>query len=285
MTDDAPAAPTNKGGFVTEVIEIVKTVTVALLIALVLRIFLFQPYTIPSGSEEPNLYQGDYIIVSKYSYGYSKHSIPFSPPLFNGRIFFHAPRRGDIIVFKLPSDTSKDYIKRLMGLPGDHIQVKAGIVYINGKPLPRQFVKSTTSDRAERGDPDIVDANQFRETNPEGRSYLSNSFTNIYPADNTGVYVVPPHCYFMMGDNRDNSLDSRFDPGMEGQPIGPGNCGWDSSLDLPDDQRNGVGFVPEQNLEGRAQLILLSWNRNASLFKPWTWFLDAKPSRFFHVLK
>jgi signal peptidase I len=284
MTEDAQDAPAPKGGFVSELVEIVKTITVALLIALVLRIFLFQPYTIPSGSEEPNLYQGDYIIVSKYSYGYSKHSIPFSPPLFNGRIFFHAPRRGDIIVFKLPRQPHVDYIKRLMGLPGDHIQVRAGIVYINGRPLPRQFVKTAESDLNQFGPVQNVPVNVFKETNPEGRSYLSNSFPELLAADNTGVYVVPPHCYFMMGDNRDNSLDSRFDPGMSDQPIGPGNCGWNPAVEVPSSEY-GVGFVPEQNLVGRAQLVLLSWNRDVSLFKPWTWFLDARPSRFFHILK
>src|SRR5579871_4858727 len=139
MTADAKAArPAAKGGFVHETVEIVKTIVYALLIALALKIVIFQPYTIPSASMEPNLYEGDYIIVSKYSYGWSKHSIPFSPPLFSGRIFFHAPQRGDIIVFKLPRDAATartDYIKRLIGLPGDRIQVKQGLLYINDKPV------------------------------------------------------------------------------------------------------------------------------------------------------
>src|ERR1700757_261323 len=126
MSENVHSAQTpEKTGAVNEMVEIIKTVVYALLIALVLRVLFFQPFTIPSGSMEPNLYQGDYIIVSKYSYGYSKHSIPFSPPLFDGRIFNRAPRRGDIIVFKLPRDPKIDYIKRLVGLPGDHIQVKS----------------------------------------------------------------------------------------------------------------------------------------------------------------
>src|ERR1700712_5596914 len=137
MTTAANDQPAGKGGAVNETVEIVKTVVYALLIALVLRVLLFQPFTIPSASMEPNLFEGDYIIVSKYSYGYSRHSIPFSPKIFSGRLLFHAPTRGDIIVFKLPRDGHTDYIKRLIGLPGDHIQVRQGLVYINGAPIIR----------------------------------------------------------------------------------------------------------------------------------------------------
>ena len=282
MSSDAEGAPDKKGGAANEAVEIVKTIVYALLIALVLRVLLFQPYTIPSGSMEPNLYEGDYIIVSKYSYGYSKHSIPFSPPLFDGRIFGHSPRRGDIIVFKLPREPNVDYIKRLIGMPGDKIQVKSGVVFVNGKPVDRQRDGAGTEDM---GDGLTIPVDRFKETNPEGRSYMTNSNPSNQAADNTGVYVVPPKCYFMMGDNRDNSLDSRFDPGMPFAAVGPSNCGWDPSVDpyVPDEQ--GVGFVPEENLEGRAQIILLSWRKGASLFKPWTWVLNARPSRFFHVLK
>src|SRR5579871_1519178 len=136
MTSDAHDPPAEKGGVVNEMFEIVKTVVYALLIALVLRVILFQPFTIPSASMEPNLYRGDYIIVSKWSYGWSKNSIPFSPPLFSGRLFFHAPTRGDIVVFKLPSSGHVDYIKRLIGMPGDRIQMIHGQLYINSKPTP-----------------------------------------------------------------------------------------------------------------------------------------------------
>ena len=281
MSSDAKGGPDDKSGAANEVVEIVKTIAYALLIALVLRVLLFQPYTIPSASMEPNLFEGDYIIVSKYSYGYSKHSIPFSPPLFNGRIFNRAPRRGDIIVFKLPREPNIDYIKRLIGMPGDKVQVKAGVVFINGKPMDRQRIDPGFTDM----DGTLVQVDRYKETNPEGRSYTTNSNPTNQAADNTGVYVVPPHCYFMMGDNRDDSLDSRFDPGMPFEATGPSNCGWDSSVDafVPDEK--GVGFVPEQNLEGHAQIILLSWKKGASLFKPWTWVMNAQPSRFFHVLK
>jgi len=245
-------------GAVDETIEIVKTVVYALLIALVLRIFLFQPFTIPSASMEPNLLKGDYIIVSKYSYGYSKHSIPFSPPLFKGRIFFHAPKRGDIIVFKLPSDNKTDYIKRLIGLPGDRIQVTAGVVSVNGKVLTRIYDGP--------GDPGTCwngsTVQRFRETNPINRTYITYDCGPRGDVDDTGVYVVPQGHYFFMGDNRDNSLDSRVAP-----------------------EASGVGYVPAENLVGHARIILLSWNDKATLFKPWTWFLDARPSRFFNVLK
>ena len=281
MSHDAAAAPAKKGGAAAEMIEIIKTVLFALVIALLLRVLLFQPYTIPSGSMEPNLYEGDYIIVSKYSYGYSKHSIPLSPPLFDGRIFFHAPKRGDIIVFKEPRDPKIDVIKRLIGLPGDRVQIRSGVVFINGKAIDRQAMAGGATDMGYG--PIAVD--RFLETNPEGRRYVTNSIPQNQAAENTGVYVVPPRCYFMLGDNRDNSLDSRFDPGMEGQPTGPANCGWNLSTDAYVPAELGMGFVPEQNLEGHAQLILLSWKKGASLFKPWTWVLDLQPRRFFKVLK
>lgn len=240
-----------------EMVEIAKTVIYALLIALVIRVLLFQPFTIPSASMEPTLFQGDYIIVSKFAYGYSRHSIPFSPPLFSGRVFFHSPQRGDVVVFKLPRDGHTDYIKRLIGLPGDQIQLKGGAVYLNGQPLPREEL-SPTVETSPFGFSHPVE--RFRETLPNGRSYITYSYGPDGDVDNTGVYVVPPGHYFMMGDNRDNSQDSRYPEAI------------------------GVGYVPAENLVGKADLILLSWNDKASIFKPWTWILDARPSRFFHIL-
>ena len=249
---------TSKSAVVNETVEIIKTVVYALAIALVLRIFLFQPFTIPSASMEPNLLEGDYIIVSKYSYGYSHHSIPFSPPLFSGRIFDTKPSRGDIVVFKLPRDSRTDYIKRLIGMPGDRVQIREGVVFINGKPEPRTADGNVVLDM---GDGMTQEAMRFRETNPEGRQYATYDFGPGRDVDNTGVYVVPEGEYFMMGDNRDNSLDSRYPAEV------------------------GVGFVPAENLVGRARIILLSWNRGVSLFKPWTWLTEARLSRFGHVLK
>jgi len=282
MTEAADTeTPDEKAGAVKEFIEIVKTVAYALGIALVLRVLLFQPFTIPSASMAPNLLQGDYIIVSKYSYGWSKHSIPFSPPLFDGRILGKAPTRGDIIVFKLPRDPNVDYIKRLIGLPGDRVQVRGGVVYINGKALPRREMPSALVDTGYG----TIRAGRFEETNPEGRKYATQDYGPDSDADNTGVYVVPQGCYFFMGDNRDNSLDSRFDPGVSAFKTGPGTCKWDYANDQYIGMQEGVGFVPAENLVGRAQLILLSWNADAHLFKPWTWFTEARPSRFFRVLK
>jgi signal peptidase I len=283
MTDTADIdTPEEKTGAVKEFIEIVKTVAYALAIALVLRILLFQPFTIPSASMEPNLYQGDYIIVSKYSYGYSKHSIPLSPPLFNGRILGKAPTRGDIVVFKLPREPNVDYIKRLIGMPGDKVQVRGGVVFINGQELKRTAMPSLLADN---GYGATVSIQRFEETNPEGRKYATQDYGPDNDADNTGVYTVPQGCYFFMGDNRDNSLDSRFDPGVSPYKTGPGVCKWDYANDQYIGAQEGVGFVPAENLVGRAQIILLSWNADAHLFKPWTWFTEARPSRFFRVLK
>jgi signal peptidase I len=288
-----PAKPEKKLGLVGELVEIIKTVVYALLIALVLRVILFQPYTIPSASDEPNLYRGDYIIVTKWSYGWSRNSIPFSPPLFKGRLLEKSlisgpPQRGDIIVFKLPSSGHVDFIKRLVGLPGDRIQLKSGQLYINDKPMAEKPLGPGFGDLP--GGPGPVKFQQ--ETTPEGRSYKIQVAPGAETAGDTGVYVVPPHCYFMMGDNRDNSLDSRFDSGLSADDPKLGGCTWDSSLDERVGDQRGVGFVPEENLVGRARIILLSWNTGvdedhpccASIFKPWTWFMDARPSRFFKVL-
>ncbi len=284
-----------KPGAAQETLEVVKTVVYALAIALVIRTLLFQPYTIPSGSEEPNLYRGDYIIVSKWSYGYSHHSIIASPQLFRGRLFFHAPSRGDIVVFKLPSDGHTDYIKRLVGLPGDRIEVRQGRLLINDKPVARQSVRVVNAVKSNGPDldPAAIPATLWRETNPEGRQYLTQMLSDGGLADNTGVYVVPPHCYFMMGDNRDNSADSRFDSGLLPGDPKMGGCGWDSRLDAAVGGNSGVGFVPEENLVGKARIILLSWNTGvdewhntgATLFKPWTWLTDLRPGRFFMALK
>ncbi|CAN5754028.1 signal peptidase I [soil metagenome] len=259
MTDDVHSADSSdKSGAMNEVVEIVKTVVYALMIALFLRVIFFQPFTIPSASMEPTLLEGDYIIVSKYSYGYSKNSIPFSPPIFKGRIFEKTPDRGDIIVFKLPRDGHIDYIKRLVGLPGDRIQVKGGVLWINGKAIPRKPLPPVMVDS---GYGFTRNVERYQETFPNGKTFITYDFGPDGDVDNTDVYVVPEGNYFFMGDNRDNSLDSRVPSEI------------------------GVGYVPAENLVGKARIIMLSWNKGASLFKPWTWVLDARPSRFFNVLK
>ena len=276
------AEPAPKSGL-QEIWELGKTVVFALLIAFVLRVVLFQPFTIPSASMEPNLYEGDYIIVSKFAFGWSKYSLslPFDTNLPGGRVLQRGPDRGDIVVFKLPRDNNTDYIKRLVGLPGDRIQVKNGALFINDKAVPRTLT-ATASEPSPYGDPPRP-VQRWRETFPNGKSFMTNDWGADQPADNTGVYTVPGGCYFMMGDNRDNSVDSRFDPGT--LPGRVNKCGWSAEFDrfVPPDA--GVGFVPAENLVGKADLILLSWKPGASLFKPWTWVTEARPSRFFHWLQ
>jgi signal peptidase I len=242
-----------------EIVEIVKTVVYALLIALFLRVIFFQPFTIPSASMEPNLYEGDYIIVSKFSYGYSRHSIPFSPPLFHGRILERQAHRGDIVVFKLPSDGHTDYVKRVVGLAGDRIQMRQGLLYVNDKLIVRQPL-SPVQDEVPGGY--VRDVARFQERLDSGKTYVTQDYGTDNELDNTETFIVPDGYYFMMGDNRDNSSDSRVNPAL-----------------------GGVGYVPAENLVGKAQIILLSWKPEASIFKPWTWILDARPSRFVKLLK
>ena len=188
---------------VKEAVDYAKTLGAAFLVMLVVRILVFQPYTIPSSSMEPGVQTGDYIVASKWSYGWSRASIPFNPPLFRGRIGGRAPARGDVVLFRLPRDTRQVYIKRLIGLPGDRVQVLRGVVVVNGRPIPRQLAGlAADHDAPGRIVPRIV------ETAPDGRRYLTFGGAPDHDGDNTDVYVVPAGTYFFMGDNRDNSLDS-----------------------------------------------------------------------------
>ncbi|HEV2603387.1 MAG TPA: signal peptidase I [Microvirga sp.] len=237
--------------------ETVKVVVQALLIAVVVRTILFQPFNIPSGSLIPTLLIGDYLFVSKYTYGYSKHSIPFSPPLFSGRIWESEPKRGDIAVFKLPKDNSTDYIKRVIGLPGDRIQVVNGVLQINGQPVKRERVQDyVTSDPF--GRPQAVP--QYRETLPSGTSHfiIERDGDRGY-WDNTNVYTVPAGHFFMMGDNRDNSTDSR--------------------------DEGSVGAVPLENFVGRAEIIFFSIDENASAWKIWEWPWTVRWDRLFQPIR
>ena len=241
--------------------ETAKTVVYAVLIALFIRTVAFEPFNIPSGSMIPTLLVGDYLFVSKYSYGYSRFSLPLGLPLFSGRIFFHPPKRGDVIVFKLPSDDKTDYIKRLIGLPGDHIQMKLGRLYINGKIVERQRIEDYI-ERVDGGQ--IIHVPQYIETLPNGRKHrIIEQLGDTGPLDNTGVYVVPPGDYFFMGDNRDNSLDSRV-------PSHPG--------------AGGVGYVPAENLVGRAEILFFSTDGSARIWEFWNWFSAMRFDRFFMLI-
>ena len=230
-----------QGGF----FELVKVVLQALLIALVVRTFLFQPFNIPSGSMIPTLLVGDYLFVSKYSYGFSRFSFPLSPDLFKGRILATPPKRGDVVVFKLPRDNATDYIKRVIGLPGDTLQMKEGRLYINGAMVPREPIAKVHTEDYEGRETDVA---TYRETLPGGVAHTvievqgDTGFN-----DNTELFTVPENSYFMMGDNRDNSLDSR----------------------VPPDQ-GGVGYVPFANLIGRAEIIFFS-NAGQPAWKVWEW--------------
>ena len=237
--------------------ETVKVVVQALLIALVVRTVLFQPFNIPSGSLIPTLLIGDYLFVSKYSYGYSKHSIPFSPPVLSGRLWGSEPKRGDIAVFKLPKDNSTDYIKRVIGLPGDRIQVRDGILHINGAAVKRERIQDfMTPDEYGR----MLPVPQYRETLPEGTSHtvIEGKGDRGY-WDNTYVYTVPPGHYFMMGDNRDNSTDSR--------------------------DESSVGFVPFENFVGRAEIIFFSIDESAAAWQIWQWPWTVRWSRMFNPIR
>jgi signal peptidase I len=193
-SSEPKAAPQAKSGPGHELFELAKTIVYALLIALALRAILFQPFTIPSASMEPTLLEGDYIIVSKFSYGWSRHSIPLSPPLFKGRIAMKEPKRGDIVVFKLPRDGRTDYIKRVIGLPGDKIQVKRSVVYINDKPVPRATMAPEQVENVFGASRPVA---RFRETLPNGKSYVTYSFGPEGEAENTYVYLLIFCEYFM----------------------------------------------------------------------------------------
>jgi signal peptidase I len=240
-----------EGGFFA---ELIKVLVQALVIALIVRSVLFQPFNIPSGSMIPTLLVGDYLFVSKYSYGYSRYSLPLGLDLFPGRIFASPPKRGDVIVFKLPRDTSDDYIKRLIGLPGDKIQMKEGRLYINGELVPREPIASFRQSGRE--------VPTYRETLPGGVTHtIIEVSADRGSYDTTDVYEVPPNNYFMMGDNRDDSSDSRVSPAD-----------------------GGVGYVPFENLVGRAEVIFFSIN-GAPAWTFWEWPWTVRWNRLFQLVK
>ena len=236
-------------------VENIKTIVYAGLIAIGVRTVAFEPFNIPSGSMIPTLLVGDYLFVAKYSYGYSTFSLPFAPPMFSGRIFGSLPKRGDVAVFKYPRDTSVDYIKRIVGLPGDRIQVRDGQLYINGELCPRQTEGNYLAD-----DNGIrMMRKLYVETLPNGVKHPILKERDDGPANNTQEFVVPPDRLFAMGDNRDNSQDSRF-------------------MDF-------VGFVPVDNLVGRAEILFFSIDAQYPWWKFWQWPFEIRWSRLLKLVR
>ncbi len=241
----------------SSLVENIKTIVYAGLIAIGIRTVAFEPFNIPSGSMIPTLLIGDYLFVSKYSYGYSRFSLPLSPPLFGGRIFGSLPNRGDVAVFKLPRDNSTDYIKRIIGLPGDRIQMKGGQLYVNGTIVPRRDAGQYLAE----GDGPRTLLRRYDETLPPSREGRAPKVHEILkasdnePLDNTQEFRIPEGHVFAMGDNRDNSLDSRV--------------------------LNAVGFIPVENLVGRAEFIFFSVNATAQWWEIWEWPFEIRWSRLF----
>ena len=236
--------------------EFIKTIFYAVIIAIIFRSLLFEPYNIPSGSMLPNLLIGDYLFVSKFSYGYSRFSFPFGVvPLPENRVFAAEPERGDVIVFKLPSNTSINYIKRVIGLPGDRLQMKDGKLFLNGH-LVNQYndgkFKLVHNNQYEQ----FLD--KYKEKLDNGRSYSILNLNDFQPLDNTKEFIVPDSHYFMMGDNRDNSLDSRA------------NGGW---------------FVPFENLVGKGNFIFFSISGDTRFWQFWRWPLNVRYNRIFKKIK
>ena len=235
-----------------KIIENIKTIFYALIIALIIRSFLFQPFYIPSSSMEPNLLIGDRLFVAKYEYGYSRHSFPFSPNFSDKRFFAELPLRGDVIVFKTPADNRTDYIKRLIGLPGDVLQIINGDLYLNNVIIKREkkeiFIKIRCGN-------EIFDVDAYEETLPNGKKYVA-VYRKNGTMKNTDEFIVPENHLFFMGDNRDCSKDSRF--------------------------LSSVGFVNFNNLVGKAQFIFFSNDKKEGLFiQFWKWGESIRLQRFF----
>jgi signal peptidase I len=245
-----------KNNFLTTVYENIKTLFYALIIAVIIRSLFFQPFYIPSSSMEPTLLIGDRIFVKKYTYGYSNHSFPFSPPFFSNRLFNKTPNYGDLVVFKTPADNRTDYIKRLIGLPGDTIQFKNGKLFLNSTEISRIKVNNKYEIRCGGTSPVT---NAFKETLPNGKEYVA-VYNKVRSMRNSDEYKVPQDHYFFLGDNRDCSKDSRY--------------------------LSSVGYVASKNLVGNAAIIFFSNDTvSGSIFKFWNWDQSLRVERFFNLLK
>jgi len=245
-----------KKNFLSIIFENIKTLFYALIIAVIIRSLFFQPFYIPSSSMEPTLLIGDRIFVKKYSYGYSKHSFPFSPPFFSNRLFNKTPNYGDLVVFKTPADNRTDYIKRLIGLPGDTIQFKNGKLFLNSIEIPRIKVGNKNKIRCGVTSPET---NAFKETLPNGKNYVA-VYNKIGTMQNTDEYKVPLEHFFFLGDNRDCSKDSRY--------------------------LSSVGYVSSENLVGNASIVFFSNDTiSGSVLKFWNWDQSLRVKRFFNLLK
>ena len=236
------------------IIENIKTLFYALIIALIIRTFFFQPFYIPSSSMEPNLLIGDRLFVSKYTYGYSQHSFPFSPKILKNRIFKKEANRGEVIVFKTPADNRTDYIKRLIGLPGDIIQIIEGDLHINNIKIKKEKITRHTKINCGR---EILDVDFYQETLPNGKKYIV-AYRKEGTMLNSDKFMVPENHYFFMGDNRDCSKDSRF--------------------------LSSVGYVNYNNLVGKARIIFFS-NEKDTFFKFWKWNTVIRAERFLHNIE
>jgi len=233
-------------------VENFKTIFFALLIAVFIRSIFIQPFYIPSSSMEPTLLIGDRLFVTKYSYGYSKHSFPFSPPIFKGRFYSKKPSAGDVIVFKTPADNRTDYIKRLIGLPGDKIQFLDGDVFINNNQILKSKIKKNDIIYCGK---QTIDVNTFEEKLPSGKKYNA-VYLKSYSFQNSDPFIVPDKHYFFLGDNRDCSKDSRY--------------------------LTSVGYVHEDNLVGKARFIFFSSDyRIGKIFSFWKWHKTIRFNRFF----
>jgi len=237
------------------IIDNLKTIFYALIIAIIIRSIFLQPFYIPSSSMEPNLLIGDRLFVTKYTYGYSKHSFPFSPNIFNGRILFSNPDRGDVIVFKTPADNRTDFIKRLIGIPGDEIQFIDGDLYLNGNQILKTLI---SSNKKVYCGSETMEVNTFEEKLPNGKTYIA-TYRKDYSFQNSDKFIIPKNHYFFLGDNRDCSKDSRY--------------------------LSEVGYVNKNNLVGKAQFLFFSSDyRIGSILKFWNWSKIIRFERFFNKI-